>query len=52
MSTIVVIAGLAATAGSPLNLRTNIGNKAPIIVEVITCSDRANAITPPMDASV
>lgn len=44
MSTIVVIAGLAATAGSPPNLFTIIGKRDPTIVAVTTCIQRAKVI--------
>ena len=36
ISTAVVMAGLAATAGSPPNFLTSKGNPAPIIAEEIT----------------
>jgi len=37
MSTRVVMAGLAATAGSPLKYLAMSGREAPITVEVTTC---------------
>ena len=44
VSTIVVIAGLAATAGSPLNHLIKKGNEVPTNVAVITYNPEDNAI--------
>jgi hypothetical protein len=44
MSTTVVMAGLAATAGSPPKRFTNSGKPAPITVAVTTCKANASEI--------
>ena len=44
ISTIVVIAGLAATAGSPFKNLISKGKELPISVDVITCKLKATAI--------
>jgi hypothetical protein len=44
MSTTVVMAGLAATAGSPPKRFTKSGKPAPIIVALTTCKANASDI--------
>ena len=45
MSTIVVMAGEATTAGSRFMARAAIGRAAPVTVEVVTCTVKARATT-------
>ncbi|CAN5844853.1 hypothetical protein BH24BAC1_BH24BAC1_32290 [soil metagenome] len=44
MSTAVVMAGLAATAGSPPSHRTSIGSEAPMRVADTACKVKASDI--------
>ena len=48
MSTTVVNAGLAITAGSSFNLAANKGSNAPMMVAVTTCNVRATETATPI----